>query len=347
MMPMASPRELEAMERALALAALGLGTVAPNPVVGCVVLDSGGEIVGEGWHQRAGEPHAEALALREAGSRAVGGTAVVTLEPCAHTGRTGPCVEALIEAGITRVVYAVDDPSPEADGGAERLNAAGLDVEGGVLSAQAAHVNRAWLTSVRKGRPFVTLKLATSLDGQVAAADGSSRWITGPKSRADAHRLRALSDAVLVGTGTVLADDPALTVRDVEGDLAGRTPLRVVLGRTAIPAGARVADDSAPTLHLPTHDLSEAMTTVHEAGVRSVLVEGGPTIAGALLKAGLVDEVVAYIAPVLIGDGKNALAGLTLATIADALRLQEVQVSVLGDDVRIVGRIGEPAGKAD
>jgi diaminohydroxyphosphoribosylaminopyrimidine deaminase/5-amino-6-(5-phosphoribosylamino)uracil reductase len=335
------------MERALALAALGLGTVAPNPVVGCVVLDPGGDIVGEGWHQRAGESHAEVLALREAGAAAAGGTAVVTLEPCAHTGRTGPCVEALIEAGITRVVYAVDDPTPDAEGGAERLTAAGLEVEGGVLSAEAAHVNRAWLTSVRRGRPFITLKLATSLDGQVAAADGSSRWITGAEARADGHRLRALSDAVLVGTGTVLADDPALTVRDVDGALAGRAPLRVVVGRTDIPAGARVADDSAPTLHLPTHDLADAMNTLHEAGVRSVLVEGGPTIAGALLNAGLVDEVVAYVAPVLIGEGKQAVAGLGLATIADALRLQQVQVSVLGDDVRIVGRVGEPAGEAD
>lgn len=344
---MASPREVEAMERAVALAALGLGTVAPNPVVGCVVLDPRGDIVGRGWHQRAGEPHAEVLALREAGAFATGGTAVVTLEPCAHTGRTGPCVEALIDAGITRVVYAVDDPTSDADGGAERLTAAGLEVESGVLSAEAAHVNRAWLTSVRRGRPFITLKLATSLDGQVAAADGSSRWITGAESRADGHRLRALSDAVLVGTGTVLADDPALTVRDVDGALVGRTPLRVVVGRTALPAGARVADDSAPTLHLPTHDLSDALNTLHEAGVRSVLVEGGPTIAGALLNAGLVDEVVAYVAPVLIGEGKQAVAGLGLATIADALRLQQVQVSVLGDDVRIVGRVGEPAGEAD
>jgi diaminohydroxyphosphoribosylaminopyrimidine deaminase/5-amino-6-(5-phosphoribosylamino)uracil reductase len=344
---MASPRELEAMDRALALAALGLGTVAPNPVVGCVILDSQGDIVGEGWHQRAGEAHAEVLALRAAGPRAVGGTAVVTLEPCAHTGRTGPCVDALVDAGITRVVYAVDDPTPDAEGGAERLAAAGLDVEGGVRSADATHVNRAWLTSVRRGRPYVTLKLATSLDGRVAAADGSSRWITGAPARADGHRLRALSDAVLVGTGTVIADDPSLTVRDVEGALVGRTPLRVVVGRTAIPAGARVANDTAPTLHLATRDLSTAMTSLHDAGVLSVLVEGGPTIAGALLSAGLVDEVVAYIAPVFLGAGKSAVEGLGLTTIAEALRLQEVQVTVLGDDVRIVGRVGQPAGEAD
>lgn len=344
---MASPRELEAMERALALAALGLGTVSPNPVVGCVILDAGGEIVGEGWHQKAGEPHAEVRALAAAGISAVGGTAVVTLEPCAHTGRTGPCVEALVDAGVTRVVYAVDDPTPDAQGGARQLTDAGLDVEGGVRSTQGEHVNRAWLTSVRLGRPFITLKVATSLDGRVSAADGSSQWITGPASRADGHRLRALSDAVLVGTGTVLADDPALTVRDVDPALAGRTPLRVVVGLSAIPSGARVADDSAPTLHLRTHDVADVMTTLQAAGVRSVLVEGGPRIAGALLNAGLVDEVVAYIAPVFVGAGKAAVEGLGVATIAEALRLREVQISVLDDDVRIVGRVGQPAGEAD
>ncbi|MFP8964841.1 bifunctional diaminohydroxyphosphoribosylaminopyrimidine deaminase/5-amino-6-(5-phosphoribosylamino)uracil reductase RibD, partial [Streptomyces nanhaiensis] len=205
------------MRRAVALSARGLGSTSPNPVVGCVVLDAAGRIVGEGWHRRAGGPHAEVHALAEAGEAARGGTAVVTLEPCDHTGRTGPCSRALIDAGVARVVYAVADPTPAARGGADTLAAAGIDVEGGLLAKEAAEVNAPWLTSVRLGRPYVRWKYAATLDGRTAAADGTSRWITSGEARADVHRLRAGADAVLVGSGTARADDPHLAVRGVSG----------------------------------------------------------------------------------------------------------------------------------
>jgi diaminohydroxyphosphoribosylaminopyrimidine deaminase/5-amino-6-(5-phosphoribosylamino)uracil reductase len=326
------------MARAVVLAARGLGRTFPNPVVGCVVLDAAGDIVGEGWHAAAGGDHAEVHALAEAGPRAAGGTAVVTLEPCAHQGRTGPCTRALVDAGIARVVFAVADPTSDAGGGARTLQDSGIEVEGGVEAEAAERVNRAWLASVRQGRPFVTVKTAASLDGRVAAADGSSRWITGSAARADAHRLRAHSDAVLVGTGTLLRDDPALTVRDVEADLRDRQPLRVVMGHRPIPPGARILDGGGEVLAVPAHDPREVLAVLHARGMRSVLVEGGPTVASAFLAAGVVDEVVAYVAPLVIGEGPTAVSGLDGGSIVDALRLRDVEIEVLADDVRISGR---------
>jgi diaminohydroxyphosphoribosylaminopyrimidine deaminase / 5-amino-6-(5-phosphoribosylamino)uracil reductase len=326
------------MARAVVLAARGLGRTFPNPVVGCVVLDAAGDIVGEGWHAAAGGDHAEVHALAEAGPRAAGGTAVVTLEPCAHQGRTGPCTRALVDAGIARVVFAVADPTSDAGGGARTLQDSGIEVEGGVEVEAGERVNRAWLTSVRQGRPFVTVKTAASLDGRVAAADGSSRWITGSAARADAHRLRAHSDAVLVGTGTLLRDDPALTVRDVEADLRDRQPLRVVMGHRPIPSGARILDGGGEVLAVATHDPRELLAVLHARGMRSLLVEGGPTVTSAFLAAGVVDEVVAYVAPLVIGEGPAAVSGLAGGSIADALRLRDVEIEVLADDVRISGR---------
>ncbi|MEV0504777.1 bifunctional diaminohydroxyphosphoribosylaminopyrimidine deaminase/5-amino-6-(5-phosphoribosylamino)uracil reductase RibD, partial [Streptomyces spectabilis] len=223
---MATQAEAAAMRHALALAVRGLGFTSPNPVVGCVIVDATGRTVGEGYHQRAGGPHAEVHALRAAGDRARGATAVVTLEPCNHTGRTGPCAQALVDAGITRVVYAVGDPNPQATGGATTLRAAGVDVEAGLLAAEGEEANAAWLTSVRRGRPHVTWKYAATLDGRTAAADGTSRWLTSAEARADVHRLRAECDAVVVGSGTQRADDPHLAVRGIEG---ARLPLRVVV----------------------------------------------------------------------------------------------------------------------
>ena len=297
--------------------------------------------MGEGAHERAGGPHAEVVALRAAGPAARGATAVVTLEPCAHTGRTGPCTTALIEAGVRRVVYAVPD-ADEGAGGAAVLTAAGLDVESGACADEAARGNEFWLHAVRTGRPFVTWKYAATLDGRSAAADGTSRWITGPEARADVHRLRAEHDAVLVGVGTVLADDPELTVRDA----GGRSPLRVVLdtdGRT--PADARVRNDAAPTLVLTAADVPRApgggldltavLKSLHAADVLSVLVEGGPTVAGSFVAAGLVDKVIGYVAPALLGAGPAALAGAGIETIADARRLRLADVTRLGDDVRL------------
>ncbi|MFP5335404.1 MAG: bifunctional diaminohydroxyphosphoribosylaminopyrimidine deaminase/5-amino-6-(5-phosphoribosylamino)uracil reductase RibD [Actinomycetes bacterium] len=337
------------MRRAVALAARGRATTLPNPVVGCVLLSPDGDPVGEGWHEVAGGPHAEVAALAGAGARARGATAVVTLEPCRHTGRTGPCTEALLDAGVARVVVGSPDPTAEGGGGVGVLRAAGVDVETGVLADETDAVNEPWLTAVRRGRPYVTWKVATTLDGRVAAADGTSRWITGEAARADVHRLRAEVDTVLVGVGTVLADDPALTVRGPDGGLAARQPLRVVAdtsGRT--PATARVRDDAAPTwvataAEVGTDasgrlDLDALLRRLFRRERRHVLLEGGPRLAGTCWRAGLVDRVVAYVAPALLGAGPAAVEDAGIGTIADAARLQLVDVTRLGDDVRLTLR---------
>jgi diaminohydroxyphosphoribosylaminopyrimidine deaminase / 5-amino-6-(5-phosphoribosylamino)uracil reductase len=363
--PSAEPAERAAMRRAVELAVRGLGSTSPNPVVGCVVLSPEGFPVGEGWHQRAGGPHAEIHALAEAGDDARGGTAVVTLEPCDHTGRTGPCSLALIEAGIARVVYAVADPA--AGGGARRLADAGVDVVRGLLADEAAVGNAAWLTAMRLQRPYVIWKYAATLDGRIAAADGSSRWITSVEARADVHRLRARTDAVLAGSGTARADDPHLAVRNVPGAVQ---PLRVVIDTeaAAVRPGARILDDAAPTLIAvaedapkgeldgaaellrlpraadgPGLDLTALLEALHAREVRSVLLEGGPTLAGAFVRAGAVDEVIGYVAPVLLGAGPPALAEAGIATIAQALRLTVTETVRIGPDLRITA---VPAGAA-
>ncbi|MFD7721213.1 bifunctional diaminohydroxyphosphoribosylaminopyrimidine deaminase/5-amino-6-(5-phosphoribosylamino)uracil reductase RibD [Streptomyces sp. NPDC059814] len=361
--------DITAMRRAIALAARGLGSTSPNPVVGCVVLDAAGRPVGEGFHQRAGGPHAEIHALRAAGEKARGGTAYVTLEPCNHTGRTGPCAQALIEAGLARVVYAVGDPDPQATGGADTLRAAGVKAEQGLLAEEAERGNAAWLTSVRLGRPHVTWKYAATLDGRVAAADATSRWITSAESRADVHRLRAEADAVVVGSCTARADDPQLGVRGIDGAVQ---PLRVVVdtAATAVRPGARVLDTSAPTLvavaadadvrHLPEEavlrlpraaagpglDLPELLAALHGRGIRSVLLEGGPTLAGAFVAAGAVDRIVGYLAPVLLGAGPAALADAGITTITQALRLHVSETVRIGPDLRITAVPG-PAPKGN
>jgi diaminohydroxyphosphoribosylaminopyrimidine deaminase / 5-amino-6-(5-phosphoribosylamino)uracil reductase len=333
----ASPTEIAAMHRAVRLAARGLATTRPNPVVGAVVLDPAGAVVGEGWHVRPGGGHAEVLALADAGERARGGTVVVTLEPCNHTGRTGPCSKALIDAGVRRVVVAVDDPTEEARGGAATLRAAGIDVETGVLAAAAEAGNERWLTAARRGRPWVVWKVAATLDGRVAAPDGTSRWISSPQSRADTHALRAACDVIIAGSGTVLADDPALTVRDAEDNPAAEQPLRVVVdshGRT--PPDARVRDQTAETWVATSAevgadpdgcvDLTALLSELHRRGHAVALLEGGPRLAGSFLRGGLVDEVVAYLAPTLLGAGRPALEGTGVATLADALALDIVDV---------------------
>jgi diaminohydroxyphosphoribosylaminopyrimidine deaminase / 5-amino-6-(5-phosphoribosylamino)uracil reductase len=324
-----------AMRRAIQLAELGLGSTSPNPIVGCVIVGPDGAVVGEGYHARAGGPHAEVIALRDAGGRALGATAFVTLEPCRHTGRTPPCTQALIEAGVSRVVFAVADPDPVAGHGAEDLRAAGVVVEEGLLGDEAAGSNAAWLHHARTGRPFVTWKYAATLDGRVAAADGSSRWITGEAARHDVHLLRARSDAIVVGTGTVLADDPRLDVRLPDASNANR-PLRVVVGRREIPATSRVLDDAAPTVLLTDHDPKSVLAFLSERGVVSVLLEGGPTLAGAFVAAGMVDRVVAYLAPALLGAGATALGDAGIETLSSALRLHVDAVDLIGDDIRII-----------
>jgi len=331
--------EQAAMHRALALAETVRGRTSPNPAVGAVVIDADGRLAGEGATTAAGGPHAEIVALRGAGPAAHGGTVIVTLEPCAHTGRTGPCTEALIAAGVARVVYGADDPNPEAAGGAQRLHEAGVDVVGGLeVHAAASGALRPWLHAMRTGRPYVTWKFAATLDGRVAAADYTSQWISSAASRADAHRWRASVDAVLVGSGTVLADDPHLTVRENDV-LAEQQPLRVVLDRRhRLPDDARVLDAAAETVVLDTAVPQFAMKALYDRGVRHVLLEGGPTLAGAFVEARCVDEVVAYLAPRLLGAGPTALGDAGIGTLADAVMLEVESVTRLGEDIKVVGR---------
>lgn len=332
--------ETQALTLAVELAAQGAGAVLPGAVAGCVILDGAGEIVGQGWHERAGGPHAEVHALADAGDRARGATAVVTLEPCNHTGRTGPCSLALIEAGVRRVVYAVPDPWETAAGGAATLRAAGIETDL-VPSSDAEWVNRVWLTTVRLGRPYVTFKAGVTADGRVAAADGTSRWITSPQSRAEVHDLRGRVDTMMVGIGTVLADDPWLTVRDADGVLIGRQPLRVVVdsaGRT--PSTAKVLDDAAATLIATAADfgngdrvdLAALLTELGTQGRHHVLLEGGPRLAAAMIDADLVDEMLLYTAPLVLGAGPSALAGSTVTTLDQARRARLVGLRQVGPD---------------
>jgi diaminohydroxyphosphoribosylaminopyrimidine deaminase/5-amino-6-(5-phosphoribosylamino)uracil reductase len=337
---MATPAEIAAMRRALELARKPDAPLGPNPRVGCVLLDPGGAVIAEGYGRGAGSRHAEIDALQSAGDRAVGATAVVTLEPCNHIGRTGPCAEALRAAGIARVVFGQADANPVARGGAETLKAADIEVEGGVLADEARDVNPIWTFAVEMARPFVTWKFAATLDGRSAAADGTSRWITSAQARADVHRLRAECDVIVVGTGTVLADDPALTVRDPDGRPleAPFQPLRAVMGRRDIPPGAAIRDGAADPVHLATRDPHEALAALFARDRQHVWLEGGPTVAAAFVRAGLVDRVVAYMAPALLGSGVAALGDAGLATVGDAIRLEFTDVTRIGPDVRLTAR---------
>ncbi|WP_067434694.1 bifunctional diaminohydroxyphosphoribosylaminopyrimidine deaminase/5-amino-6-(5-phosphoribosylamino)uracil reductase RibD [Nocardioides jensenii] len=328
------------MLRALEIAATPGVPLGPNPRVGCVLLDDDGVEVAEGFHRGAGTPHAEAAALAEAarqapGDLARGTTAVVTLEPCNHTGRTGPCAQALINAGVRRVVFAQSDPNPIAAGGAETLRAAGVEVVHGLQEDAARGLNRAWTFAVEHERPFVTWKFATTLDGRSAAADGTSRWVSSAPARRDTHRLRGECDVMMVGANTVEVDDPELTVRDETlpdepGQLVGVQPLRVVMGLRDLPATKRIFNDRAQSLHLRTQDPHDALHQIFDLGHRHVFLEGGPTLAAAFLTAGLVDEIVTYVAPMILGAGRNAVADLGISTIADALHFEVVDVTVLG-----------------
>ena len=328
------------MHRALVVAARGPEADA-NPRVGCVLVGPDGEPVAEGWHRGAGTPHAEAAALAAAGGRARGAMAYVTLEPCHHTGRTAPCSRALAEAGVSRVVYAVPDPNAPAAGGAAWLGEQGVTTDVGVLAAEATALNRTWLHRVRTGRPWVTWKLASTLDGRSAAADGTSQWITGPEAREDVHEHRSRCGAILVGTGTALTDDPQLTARHPDGSLRTHQPLRVVMGQRDLPAGARVFDDSAETVHLRTRSPRAVLEHLSERQVHHVWLEGGPTVAAAFMADGLVDEIVAYVAPVLLGRGRPSISDLGITTMADALRLEPTDTRIVGHDVRITAVLQE------
>jgi diaminohydroxyphosphoribosylaminopyrimidine deaminase/5-amino-6-(5-phosphoribosylamino)uracil reductase len=327
-----------AMLRAVELSAAGPAW-GVNPQVGCVLLDENGSVLAEGWHRGAGTAHAEVDALSKlppGGAR--GATAVVTLEPCNHTGRTGPCARALVEAGVARVVYAIADPGNESSGGARTLAAAGIEVLGGVCADEVAESIHGWLTAARLGRPFVTVKWAASLDGRAAAADGTSQWITGPESRDDVHQRRSQAGAILVGTGTLLDDDPGLTARRPDGTLLGHQPTPVVIGTRPVPHGAAVGRHPEELIVYPTHDVGAVLADLYERGFRSAFVEGGPTLASAFLRAGLADEVLVYQAPVLLGGPRLAVQDVGVATLDQALRLEMRSVRRLGEDVLMISR---------
>ena len=310
------------LDRALELAERGRGRTHPNPVVGAVVVRDG-DVVGEGWHERVGGPHAEVVALEAAGGRARGATLYVTMEPCTHHGRTPPCVDRVLEAGVARVVAGSRDPNPEAGGGRERLRAAGVEVEL-VDSFEARRQNEAWRTWVALRRPFVTYKVAVTLDGRVAVP--GSRWVSGEESRRLVHELRAASDAVAVGMGTVRADAPSLTARGVE---ARRQPRRLAFGRGPQPEGSE--------LELRSGALAGELTALAEEGVQSLLLEGGPTLATAFLDADLVDKLLVFVAPVLGGSGPRLLGDLR-----DSRRLGRFAATRVGDDVLLSAYVHEP-----
>lgn len=316
-----TPGEVSAMDLALDLAARGVRGA--NPLVGAVILDADGATLATGYHRGAGTPHAEANALAQAeaaGHDVRGATMVVTLEPCNHTGRTGPCTQAIIDAGLGRVVFAAADTSDAAAGGAAALRAAGIAVASGLGAGPATELNARWAAATAAGRPFITVKIASSLDGRTAAADGTSQWITGPQARRDGQSLRSRVDAILAGTGTVLADNPRLTARTPDGREAPRQPLRVVVGHRPVPDDAAVRGTDGRFVQLDTHDPAQAAADLYERGVRHLLVEGGATLASAFLRAGLVDELVVYTAPLLLGAGLGSVTDLGVTTLSEVAR---------------------------
>jgi diaminohydroxyphosphoribosylaminopyrimidine deaminase / 5-amino-6-(5-phosphoribosylamino)uracil reductase len=365
---MASPVEIATMSRAIDRAAAARGISNPNPSVGAIVLGSDGTETAVGLTAPIGGPHAEVVALTAAGPAARGATLVVTLEPCSHLGRTGPCTAAIIAAGIARVVVAALDPTG-AGGGAELLRAAGVEVETGVLATEAHDYLEPWLVARTRNRPYLTWKYAATLDGRTAASDGTSQWITGPDARTDVHRLRLQADAVLAGIGTVLADDPSLTVRAVP---AQRAPLRVVVDSDArTPLSAQVLDDAAPTLiavaedapaervaqlqrtaadviELPRvrgHvDLIALLLQLQQREVQIGFLEGGATLAAGFVRAGLVDRVIGYYAPSLLGAGTPLLHDIGVDTVEAVRRLEIQRVDLIGADVRVIARSTELIG---
>jgi len=351
------------MARALALAERGRETATPNPNVGCVIA-RGGRILGEGWHARAGEPHAEAMALAACREGAEGATAYLTLEPCSHHGRTPPCADALVAARVARVVAALEDPNPLVKGrGLDRLRSAGIRVETGLLAAQAREAHLGFLSRMERGRPWLRLKCAASLDGRVALANGESQWITGEAARRDVHALRARSCAMLTGIGTVLRDDPQLTVRHVP---CARQPRRVVIdSRLELPPGARILAGEPPlvltvsedrarrqaleargaeVVTVPAEgaktDLAAVARLLAERGFNEVTVETGAKLNGALLRAGVVDEIVLYVAPLLMGDAAQGLFALPeFRTLGEAPRLRGIEQRFVGADLRLTARL--------
>lgn len=320
------------MARAIELSAHGLGRTFPNPVVGAVVLSQTGEIIGEGFH--SGGDHAEVVALADCTQRGIstlGSTIIVTLEPCNHTGKRPPCTQAILDAGIAKVVYAVKDPNPIAMGGGEYLRSQGVEVVSHVLADEASFVNRAWLHKLRKKRPYVTWKVASTFDGYTAALDGTSKWITSEESRTAVQKLRAESDAILVGTGTALLDDPSLIPK---GD--ARRPLRIVMGEREIPLTAQLHNAEAQTLFLSTRVIDTMMATVNDLGINSILVEAGSTLGTALINEGVVDEIHWFQAPTLLGSGKKAVGDLHIETLSRRRDFVISESKMIGPDLHTI-----------
>ena len=329
-----------AMQRAIALSEKGLGKCAPNPIVGAVILDASGKIVSEGFHDRmTSKDHAEVVAIKSAGDQTKGATMVVTLEPCNHTGSTGPCTQAIVDSGISTVVFAVKDPNVVAAGGADALRAAGIKVVDGVMAKEASYANRAWLTKIQKSRPYFVWKVATTLDAKIAASDGTSKWISNEVSRSDVQRLRRESDAILVGTNTVIVDNPHLIPR---GDFSGYSsnPIRIIFGEGNVPADSKVFDSAAETVQVKSRDLSELVSKLNGLDINQVFVEAGTTLASAMVAGGLMDELVIYQAPALLGSGKSFFADESKSTIEDQMRLEHISTEVLAGDIKSIYRIG-------
>jgi len=307
----------------------GLGVSTPNPNVSAAIYGADGSLISDGFHNRkVSVDHAEVVALKKAGSAARGATMVVSLEPCAHTGTTPPCVQAIIDAGIAKVIYAVGDPNPIAAGGAQKLIEAGVAVEHRE-SKELSYVQRAWLHKEKTGRPLMLWKVATTLDSKVAASDGTSQWITGPESRADVQELRAQSDAILIGTNTALVDNPHLIPR-------GHTarPVRIISGEQEVPSTNRVFDNEARTICVKSKSIPELMKVLRDEGFSQVLVEAGPTLGSALMASGNIDELIIYQAPKMLGAGKEFVSRLGISTLADHLELELLSVQAFGSDIK-------------
>jgi len=318
----------DAMARAVECATYGLGKTFPNPIVGAVITSATGEFISEGFHQ--GTDHAEVLAIRGAKEIPAGSIIYITLEPCNHHGKTPPCVDAIIESGIKQVVFAVSDPNPIAAGGAERLRGAGIKVISGTAEVQSRHENRAWLTKIEKNRPRITWKIASTMDGKVAAADGSSKWITGELARADVAKIRSQADAIVTSTATVIADDPLLTSKGL-----GKNPVRIVMGKTEIKGNSQILGADAETVLIKSHDFKELISLANDRGFNQLLIESGPTFGTALLGADLIDEIILFQAPTFLGSGKPSIGDLGISNISGRLDFEISEVELIGADLKI------------
>ena len=317
-----------AMARAIDCARLGLGQTYPNPIVGAVITSANGELLSEGFHQ--GADHAEVIAINSAKELPAGSILYITLEPCNHHGKTPPCVDAIIKSGIKKVVYAVSDPNPVAAGGAERLREAGIEVQSGIGEMQARLENRAWLTKIKKGRPRITWKIAATMDGRVAASDGSSKWITGELARADVARMRSLADGIVTSTATVIADDPAMTSKGF-----GKNPVRIVMGSRVIQAKTQIMDGAAETLLIKSRDFKDLIALTNERGFNQLLIESGPTLGTALVREDLIDEIVLFQAPAFLGSGTPLIGDLGITNISGRLDFEISDVKMIGSDLKI------------